>query len=138
MGKAEMITRMLVVAAMIAVSARAAAAQDVAKGEIIFHQCMICHSVGGNAKNKIGPELDGLDGRHSGTAPNYNYSDVNKNSGIVWSERTFKQYIVDPRAMIPGTKMPFAGIKDPSKSTICGPISNSSMPTAASRNKAAG
>ena len=105
--------RMLVVAAMIAVCAGAAAAQDGAKGEIVFHQCMICHSIGGNAQNKIGPELDGLDGRHSGTAPNYNYSDANKNSGIVWSETTFKQYIVDPRAMIPGTKMPFAGIKDP-------------------------
>jgi cytochrome c len=108
-----MITRMLVVAAMIAVSARAAAAQDVAKGEIVFHQCMICHSIGGNAQNKIGPELDGLDGRHSGTVPNYNYSDANKNSGIVWDETTFEKYIVDPGAMIPGTKMPFAGIKDP-------------------------
>jgi cytochrome c len=113
MEKADMIIKMLVVAAMIAISARAAAAQDVAKGESIFHQCMICHSIGGNAQNKIGPELDGLDGRHSGTAPNYNYSDANKNSGIVWNETTFKQYIVDPRAMIPGTKMPFAGIKDP-------------------------
>jgi len=108
-----MITRMLVVPAMIAVSARAAAAQDVAKGAVVFHQCMICHSIGGNAQNKIGPELDGLDGRHSGTVANYNYSDANKNSGIVWDETTFKKYIVDPRAMIPGTKMPFAGIKDP-------------------------
>jgi cytochrome c len=90
MEKAEMIMRMLVVAAMIAVCARAAAAQGVAKGEIVFHQCMICHSIGGNAQNKIGPELDGLDGRHSGTAPNYNYSDANKNSVIVWSETTFK------------------------------------------------
>jgi cytochrome c len=112
MEKADMIIKMLVVAAMIAVSARAAAAQDVAKGEIVFHQCMICHSIGGNAQNKIGPELDGLDGRHSGTVPNYNYSDANKNSRIVWNETTFTQYIVDPRAMIPGTKMPFAGIKD--------------------------
>jgi cytochrome c len=105
-----MIMRMLVVPAMIAVCARAAAAQDVAKGEIVFHQCMICHSIGGNAQNKIGPELDG---RHSGTVLNYNYSDANKNSRIVWNETTFTQYIVDPRAMIPGTKMPFAGIKDP-------------------------
>jgi cytochrome c len=67
-----MIARMLVVAAMIAISARAAAAN----GEIVFHQCMICHSIGGNAQNKIGPELDGLDGGHSGTVANYNYSDA--------------------------------------------------------------
>ena len=71
-----MIIKMLVVAAMIAISARAAAAQDAAKSEIVFHQCMICHSIGGNAQNKIGPELDGLDGRHSGTAANYNYFDA--------------------------------------------------------------
>jgi cytochrome c len=108
-----MIARTLVVVPMIAISACAAAAQDAAKGEIVFHQCMICHAIGGNAQNKIGPELDGLDGRHSGTVTNYNYSDANKNSGIVWGETTFKKYIVDPRAMIPGTKMPFAGIKDP-------------------------
>jgi cytochrome c len=113
MAKAGVMTRMLIMAALIAVSARTAAAQHVAKGEIVFHQCMICHSIGGNAQNKVGPELDGLDGRHSGTVANYNYSDANKNSGIVWDEATFKKYIVDPRAMIPGTKMPFAGIKDP-------------------------
>jgi len=65
-----MMTRMLVMAAMIAVSARAS---DVAKGEIVFHRCMICHAIGGNAQNKIGSELDGLDGRHSGTAANYNW-----------------------------------------------------------------
>jgi cytochrome c len=103
--------RMLVIAAMLAISARAAA-QDAAKGEIVFHQCMICHAIGTDAQNEIGPELDGLDGRRSGTIANYNYSDANKNSRIVWDETTFKKYIVDPRAMIPGTKMPFAGIKD--------------------------
>ena len=69
-------------------------------------------SIGEGAKNKVGPELNGLDGRHSGTAPGYNYSDANKNSGIVWSEATFKEYIKDPRAKIPGTKMIFPGIKN--------------------------
>jgi cytochrome c len=91
MEKSNMIMRMLIAGAMIAVYARAAVAQDVAKGEIVFHQCMICHSIGSNAQNKIGPELDG---RHSGTVPNYNYSDVNKNSGIVWNETNFKRYII--------------------------------------------
>ena len=105
--------RMLVMAALLAVSARAAAAQDVAQGKIVFNQCMICHAIGTDAQNKLGPELNGLDGRHSGTVADYAYSDADKNSGIVWNETTFKQYIVDPRAMIPGTKMIFAGIKNP-------------------------
>ena len=74
--------------------------------------CCPCHSIGPGAANKVGPELNGLDGRHSGTAPDYNYSDANKNSGIVWNEATFKQYIKNPEAMIPGTKMIFAGIKN--------------------------
>jgi cytochrome c len=114
MCEADMMMRTMIMAAtLIAVSARAAAAQDVAKGEIVFHQCMICHAIGTGAQNKIGPELNGLDGRHSATVANFNYSDADKNSGIVWNEATFKQYIVNPRAMIPGTKMPFAGLKDP-------------------------
>jgi len=87
-------------------------AQDVAAGEQSFKKCFPCHAVGEGAKNKVGPELNGLDGRHSGTAPGYNYSPANKNSGIVWSEATFKEYIKDPRGKIPGTKMTFAGIKN--------------------------
>jgi cytochrome c2 len=59
-----------------------------------------------------GPELNGLDGRHSGTAEGYSYSDANKNSGITWNEAQFKDYIKDPKAKIPGTKMVFAGIKN--------------------------
>jgi cytochrome c2 len=53
-----------------------------------------------------------LNCRHSGSVPNYSYSDANKNSGIVWNEKTFEDYIKDPRAKIPGTKMIFAGIKN--------------------------
>lgn len=89
-----------------------ALAQDVKRGEQVFNMCLPCHAVGPDAPNKIGPELNGLDGRHAGTAPNFSYSDANKNSGIVWGAATFKQYIGNPAAMIPGTKMPFAGIKN--------------------------
>jgi cytochrome c len=103
----------LVAAAMlIGVGAETASAQDAASGANVFHQCRICHAIGPNAQNKIGPELNGLDGRHSGTVANYSYSDANKNSGIVWNETTFEEYIVNPQAKIPGTKMPFAGLKD--------------------------
>jgi cytochrome c len=102
----------ILVAAAVAASAGAAPAQDAANGEQSFNKCSACHAVGPNAPNKIGPELDGLDGRRSGTASNYNYSDANKNSGIVWNEATFKEYIKSPQAMVPGTKMTFAGIKN--------------------------
>ena len=73
---------------------------------------IVSTSVGPGATNLVGPELDGLDGRHSGSVAGYTYSDANKNSGIVWDEATFKEYIKDPRAKIPGTKMVFAGIKN--------------------------
>src|SRR5437868_676829 len=97
---------------VLAASVEGAFAQDVAAGEQSFRKCLPCHSVGEDAKNKVGPVLNGLDGRKSGTVEGYNYSEANKNSGITWSEDTFKEYITDPRAKIPGTKMVFAGIKN--------------------------
>lgn len=85
---------------------------DAAAGKMVFNKCLPCHSVGAGATNKVGPELNGLDGRHSGTASGYNYSAANKNSGIVWNKETFAKYIQDPRKVIPGTKMFFPGIKN--------------------------
>jgi cytochrome c len=93
-------------------TASTALAQDVAAGENSFKKCMACHSIGEGAKNKVGPELNGLDGRHSGSAPGYSYSDANKNSGITWNKEQFLEYIKDPKGKIPGTKMAFAGIKN--------------------------
>jgi cytochrome c len=89
-----------------------AMAQDVAAGKTSFNKCIACHSIGEGAKNKVGPELNGVDGRKSGTAEGYSYSDANKNSGITWNESQFKEYIKDPKAKIPGTKMIFPGIKN--------------------------
>jgi cytochrome c len=99
-----------VIASLATVSA--ALAQDAAAGKTSFNKCLPCHSIGDGAKNKVGPELNGLDGRKSGTAEGYSYSDANKNSGITWNEAEFKEYIRDPKAKIPGTKMTFAGIKN--------------------------
>jgi cytochrome c len=103
--------RALVVVIASAAASSAALAQDVAAGKSSFNKCLACHAIGENAKNKVGPELNGLNGRKSGTAAGYAYSDANKNSGITWDEATFKDYIKDPKAKIPGTKMAFAGIK---------------------------
>jgi cytochrome c len=104
--------RMVLAAIALAASTAAVSAQDVAAGEQSFKKCLPCHSVGPGAKNKVGPELNGLDGRKSGSAEGFNYTESNKNSGITWDESTFKEYIKDPRAKIPGTKMVFAGIKN--------------------------
>src|SRR6202051_690645 len=88
-------------------------AQDAASGEKIFAQCKACHQIGENAKNAVGPVLNGLFGRKAGMIEGYSYSPSNKNSGITWDEETFREYIKDPKAKIPGTKMTFAGLKDP-------------------------
>lgn len=88
-------------------------AQDAAAGEKVFVQCRACHQIGENAKNAVGPELNGLFGRKAGSAPGYSYSSANKNSGITWDEATFREYIKDPKAKIPGTKMAFPGLKNP-------------------------
>ncbi len=92
--------------------ATAALAQDADAGKSSFNKCMACHAIGEGAKNKVGPELNGLDGRKSGSVEGYSYSAANKNSGITWSKETFLEYIKDPKAKIPGTKMIFAGIKN--------------------------
>ena len=87
-------------------------AQDLAAGEQSFRKCSPCHAVGEDAKNKVGPALNGLDGRKSGTIGDYSYSEANKKAEITWSEASFKDYIQNPMAKVPGTKMAFAGIKN--------------------------
>src|SRR5262245_66290919 len=103
---------LMLIAAGLAVSTTGALAQDTAAGETSFKKCLPCHAVGEDDKNKVGPVLNGLDGRKSGTVEGYSYSEANKNSGITWNKETFLEYIKDPKAKIPGTKMVFAGIKN--------------------------
>jgi cytochrome c len=102
-----------VAATLASAMVQSAAAQDVEKGQRSFNKCLPCHAIGPGAENKVGPELNGLDGRHAGAVASFNYSDGNKNSRLVWDEATFKDYIRSPQAKIPGTKMAFAGITNP-------------------------
>jgi cytochrome c len=95
----------------IATLAPAYAAGDAAAGEQIFeHTCHLCHQIGPGAKNFVGPELNGLNGRKAGAVADYAYSDAMKNSGVTWNADTFKKYITNPQADIPGVKMFFAGL----------------------------
>jgi cytochrome c len=105
----------LLIAAIATMLCRPAAAQDAAAGEKVYGKCRACHQVGEGAKNLVGPELNGLIGRKAGTVEGYNYSAANKNSGIVWDEASFREYIRDPKATIPETKMTYAGLKSDSE-----------------------
>lgn len=84
---------------------------DAALGEKVFNtKCKACHQIGEGAKNGVGPLQNGLIGRKTGSVEGYNYSEANKNSGLTWDDATFKEYIKNPKAKIPGTKMVFAGL----------------------------
>ncbi|WP_425993038.1 c-type cytochrome [Afipia sp. DC4300-2b1] len=90
-------------AAGIALTTNFATAQDAAKGEIVFKQCMTCHRIGPDAKNLVGPVLTGIIGRQSGTAPGFAYSALNKSAGengLVWSNDLIMQYLPDPNAFL--------------------------------------
>lgn len=88
---------------------------DAAKGEKVFRKCMACHAVGADAKNKVGPELNGVVGRHIATAPDFKYSDALKSLGegedAVWTPEKLSEFLTKPRDYAKGTKMTFAGLR---------------------------
>ena len=103
-----MVNILLIATAIFIVWPNEASAQDVTAGESAFRKCQVCHDVGETARNKLGPPLNGLDGRKAGSVEGYDYSDANKSSGITWTETAFKEYLQDPSAKVPGTKMIFS------------------------------
>ena len=107
--------RLTLAAAVSALCMVSAQAQDADAGKTVFNVCRACHQVGDTAKNGVGPVLNGLFGRKSGTVAGYNFSDANKNSGITWDDAAFTNYIKDPKASMPGNKMAYAGLKDDKK-----------------------
>ena len=91
----------------------AAQAQDIAAGKRQFMVCSACHQIGPDAKNAVGPVLNGVVGRKAGTYPGYSYSSANKDSGITWTAEELEKYLANPQKVVPGTKMIFPGIKNP-------------------------
>merc|ERR1719233_1583673 len=84
---------------------------DPKRGAKIFKtKCTQCHSVK-KGQNGQGPSMYGIVGRKSGQVEGFNYTAANKNSGLVWNKKTLSKYLTNPKKMIPGTKMIFAGIK---------------------------
>lgn len=106
-------------AAMLVALSSAASAQtagDPTAGASVFNsQCKACHQIGENARNLVGPQLNGLFGRRAGSVAGFNYSPAYKTPAVVdktWSEENFATYIQDPRNVTPGTRMVFVGLRD--------------------------
>ena len=105
---------LLVLTAAAAPGATAADA-SAENGEDVFKKCRACHDVGANAKNKVGPILNGLFGRKAGTIEGFNYSDANRKAGEagwVWTDEIMMKYLENPREAMPGNRMAFVGLKD--------------------------
>jgi cytochrome c2 len=83
---------------------------DPEAGAKVFNKCKACHVVD-EQKNRVGPYLHGIFGREAGTAEGFKYSSAMKDSGIVWTDETIAEYVSDPRAMVPGNRMAFPGLK---------------------------
>ena len=84
-------------------------------GEEVFKKCRACHEVGPDAKNKLGPLLNGILGRKAGSIEGFQYSPANKKAGDegwVWTEEKLLKYLENPREAMPGNRMAFAGLAD--------------------------
>jgi len=88
-------------------------AADLDNGKHKFAQCRSCHTTAQGGPNMTGPNLWGVFGRKAGSLDGFTYSDGVKAAGFAWDVDHLDKWITDPRAMIPGTKMTFFGIKDP-------------------------
>ena len=84
---------------------------DASAGATEFVKCKTCHVLE-PGENRVGPSLHDVVGREAGSIDGFNYSDANKNSGVVWTEDVLYDYLEDPQGYMPGTRMAFPGIKD--------------------------
>jgi cytochrome c len=99
-------------AVMAATAPAARADGDAQAGEALFKKnCMLCHTTEAG-KNKIGPSLSGVVGRHSASVPDFAYSEAMKKADKTWDDQTLNTYLTNPRAFVPGTKMIFIGLKN--------------------------
>jgi cytochrome c len=86
---------------------------DLSNGQSKFALCSTCHTLVQGGPNMTGPNLHGVFGRKAGSVAGFNYSDVLKATGWTWDVAHLDTWITDPKVALPGTKMTFAGLKDP-------------------------
>lgn len=79
-----------------------------------FARCAVCHNAEKGAPDKIGPNLFGVYGKKAAQG-SFNFSDALKNAGLTLDQATLDKWIENPRALVPGNRMAFPGIKDPAK-----------------------
>jgi cytochrome c len=82
---------------------------DAARGEAKFQDCAACHKLEAGANN-VGPSLHGVFTRKAGELADFRYSPALKRSGIAWTPETLDKFLADPQAMVPGNRMPYAGL----------------------------
>ncbi len=104
--------RLVIAAGVMLALPAIASAQDVENGKKLFTKCAPCHAIGPGAKNKVGPQLNGILGRPAASVEGFNYSPALKAAGITWDDASLHTWLIDPKKMVPGTKMFFPGIKD--------------------------
>jgi cytochrome c2 len=107
--RARFAAALAMIAPLLLAAGFARADGDAAKGEKTFEECATCHSTAGG-ENGVGPSLHGLIGRKAGELTNYRYSAPMKRSGITWSVNSLAEFIADPQKLVPGNRMPFAGM----------------------------
>jgi glucose/arabinose dehydrogenase/cytochrome c2 len=90
------------------------AAYDAARAETLFVQtCGTCHVFEGAGSGSIGPKLDGVVGRRSGTLPGFPYSEAlaNSETSVVWGYFTLTAFLTNPQAYYPGNRMAAAPLR---------------------------
>lgn len=97
-------------AALALYGAPALAAGDADAGKKVFNKCKACHSLA-EGKKKVGPSLFGIIGSGAAEVSGFKYSKAMKGSGLTWDEETLAKFLTKPRALVPGTRMAFAGLK---------------------------
>ena len=105
----------LVVGMTLSLASTASRADEIPAGQRVFvRECAKCHEIGPGARNRVGPQLNGLFGRKAGSVANYKYySAANRDADFVWTPEFFAKFVLDPKGMLRGTTQVYSGLKDP-------------------------
>jgi cytochrome c len=115
-----MISRLAISAAVFAIMAPAAQAQDAAAGQRVFNQCRACHTIDAGGRNGVGPNLHGVVGRRAAAVEGFRYSANMRQlaeGGLTWTNENLTRYLTNPKDLVPQGSMAFAGIRNPQQLT---------------------
>jgi cytochrome c len=110
-----MLTRLALTAALLALAAPAAQAQDAAAGQRVFNQCRACHTIEAGGRNGVGPNLHGVVGRRAASIEGFRYSANMRElaeGGLTWTPENLDRYLTNPKDLVPRGSMAFAGLRN--------------------------